>query len=227
MSEGDGAARYVKTEFLARLAHELRGPAGVTLGALAELEHAAGDPQRLSSLLAMARRGVERTLRTAERLERTAQLEAGTVEYAREPSDLRDLVSAAAASAELIERRKGVTVELQLPDTPARVLADGPWLKFALSELVNNALRHARAAVSVAVTREDSSFGVLVRDDGPGFSGPIPARFTVPSRRQGLALSLTLVRDIAAAHGGELVVEPPSEPAARGARVRIDLPAIS
>jgi signal transduction histidine kinase len=226
MSDGDDA-RYLKTEFLARIAHELRGPAGVTLGALAEMEHAAGEPAQVATLLGMARRGIERTLRTADRLERTAQLEAGRVDWAREPRDLGDLVRKGVARAEALERRKGVSVEVTVPDGPSRILGDAGWLEFAFAEVTGNALRHARSAVGVSLTREGQVLRVATRDDGPGFTAPMPARFAPPSRRQGLALSLSLVREVALAHGGELTVDESTDPPTPGARVVLTFPVAS
>lgn len=56
--------------FLERAAHDIRGPAGVTLGALSELEQSLGaeiTPAQ-SSLLSMARRGMKRVLAVADQL---------------------------------------------------------------------------------------------------------------------------------------------------------------
>src|SRR5690606_33938923 len=86
------SARYVRTELLERIAHELRGPAGVTLGALDEIERvlASVEGEDARALLLMARRGIRRILRTAERLTRTAQLEAGPVQLSSAHHDVRD-----------------------------------------------------------------------------------------------------------------------------------------
>src|SRR5689334_21052599 len=104
----DDTSRYLRTELLERIAHELRGPAGVTLGALDELEHALDDAQRDQHklLFAMARRGARRVLRTAERLTRTAQLEgSGIHAVPTAPTDLRGIVKQATEDAEAVEGR--------------------------------------------------------------------------------------------------------------------------
>ena len=227
---GDDAdqARYLRTDFLARIAHELRGPSGVALGALAELERAGGDPARTAALLQMARRGIERTLRTAERLERTAQLEADRVEWEREPCDLREIVRTAVASTELLERRSGVSVDSTVEGAPCTLLGDCAWLKAAVAELVSNAIRHARRAVTVTLRRRGAELVLRICDDGPGFSTPLEWRFASPSRRQGLALSLSLVRDVARAHGGQFTVERSDEATPLvGGRVELCLPCLA
>ena len=221
MGDEDGSTQYLRTDFLARVAHELRGPSGVALGALAELERAGGEPARSAALLQMARRGIERTLRTAERLERTAQLETGKVEWEREPCDLRDIVRTAVASTEALEKRSGIAVTVALAAPPCFILGDCAWLKAAIGELVSNAIRHARAAVQIDLTRRDAELVLAIHDDGPGFAAPIEWRFSSPSRRQGLGLSLSLVRDVASAHGGQFTVERGETP---GGHVQFVLP---
>lgn len=60
----------VGSDVLAHLAHDLRGSAGVILGALHELEVALGDGAREhEAMFAMARRGVARIAVTANRLQ--------------------------------------------------------------------------------------------------------------------------------------------------------------
>ncbi len=63
--------------FLERAAHDIRGPAGVTLGALSELEQSLGaqiTPAQ-TSLLSMARRGMKRVLAVADQLTRVVDSE--------------------------------------------------------------------------------------------------------------------------------------------------------
>jgi len=134
----EDVSRYLRTELLERVAHELRGPAGVTLGALDELEHTLGpdvvEQNRL--LFAMVRRGAKRVLRTAERLTRTALLESDTPHITPVPSDLRGVLRQAVTDAELVEARSSVRLQLHMPSDPVSCAADGGWLSVVVSELV-------------------------------------------------------------------------------------------
>lgn len=223
---GADAERYLKTEFLERIAHELRGPAGVTLGALDELDLALGsDSARVANLIAMARRSVQRVLRTAERLQRTAQLESGDIEWQHERRDLRDVVRAAVLQVEGIEARKGVTVSVTLSEEPCVADVDVGWVTSAITELLLNAIRNAKTKAEVSTSRVDGEVRISVRDDGPGFSGPTVGRFKPTGRRQGLGLSVSLVNDVASAHGGRFIVEEPTSPEEKkGARVHLTFP---
>jgi signal transduction histidine kinase len=227
---GDGRAveqAYVRTEFLERVAHELRGPSGVTLGALEEIEHALGDRAgELALLFAIARRGVRRVLHTAERLQRTASLERHEVAWAPAPVDLRTTLQQAVRDAELLESRRGVTVVVSLPDAPCTAWVDGAWMSLALAELVMNAIAHAKKVVSVGAALGANGVVISITDDGAGFVGTPPARFEPPRELRGLGLSLPIARDVVLALGGELVLDAPkpADSGAQGAQVRIVIP---
>lgn len=82
--------------FLLRMAHELRGPAGIIQGSLTELEAALGqEAEQYQKLFAMARRGVARVTRTAALLEQTGRLAAGSAaEPARDEPDRTEVLAA-------------------------------------------------------------------------------------------------------------------------------------
>lgn len=202
---GLDAARYLRTELLERIAHELRGPAGVTLGALDELEHALDGAQieQNKVLLAMARRGARRVLRTAERLTRTAQLEAGS-QIVKAPADVAALVAHAIGDAELIEGRSSVRVKTCLPAEPCVAEVDSTWLSLALGELVSQAIRCARRHVEVTIKPEDGAIVVSVEDDRTAVMDAPSARFVSLADRRDAALGWPLVCDVAKAHGATL-----------------------
>ncbi len=229
--DSEGSARasdYVRTEMLERIAHELRGPAGVTLRALEEMELALGDDaQKIANFFAMARRGARRVLRTADRLSRTAQLVSRDVTFSRDPVDIKAVLQNAVRDAELVETRKGISVVLTLPSEPCPAAIDSAWMSAAVAELVVNAIAHARKVVTVDAKCDARGVVISVTDDGPGFAGPIGERFTAPRERRGLGLSLAIVQDVAAAHGGEFVVDArkADDPIdTRGATVRLRIP---
>lgn len=217
---------YLQTDFLDRVAHELRGPAGVALGALEELEHSlpAEHAETVMALLTMARRGIRRVLRTADNLHRAGQLEGQRVEWTRAPSDLHEILRSAARDAEALESRRGIRVHIEAAPEPCIVNCDAAWLGTALGELVMNAIRHAKRTASVRIVLEPDFVRIVVSDDGRGFSSEPIARFERPSERRGLGLSIPMVRDVMRAHAGELSIERSDDPEMPGARVVLSLP---
>jgi signal transduction histidine kinase len=195
-----------------------------------ELALEPGQIERLRSLFLMARRGVGRVLRTADKLNRAGQLAGARVEWAKTAHDVRMLVRDAAREAEELEARRGIVVAITVPDAACLAVVDDDWLTAAVGELVINAIRHAQKAVSVEMRVDDDAVEIVVMDDGPGFIGPTVDRFEEPPDRRGLGLSLPLARDVATAHGGALTVIPrgaagdDAGAGARGARVVMALP---
>ncbi|MEU4995973.1 ATP-binding protein [Streptomyces sp. NPDC021622] len=124
---------------------------------------------------------------------------------------------------------------LELPSRPVMVRGDRAHLNRLLSNLVDNARRHAVTTVRVCAQLHDDTgqVSVEVADDGPG----IPAddrervfdRFTRLDEARtrhdgGTGLGLAIARAIATAHGGTLTAEAPVGPL-HGARLVLRLPA--
>ncbi|MDI9831128.1 HAMP domain-containing sensor histidine kinase [Streptomyces sp. KAU_LT] len=185
--------------FVADASHELRSPiaslrtqleVGAAHPGLLDLEGAVADTVRLQTL--------------AADLLLLARLDAG-----ERPGDARfDL---GALVREHAEDRAGVTV------TAAAVPVAGSRAQVGrvLTNLLDNALRHARSAVTVGVRAEGEWAVVSVADDGDGVPEAdrerIFERFVrldeARSRDDGGAgLGLAIARDVAVRHGGTLTV---------------------
>jgi two-component system sensor histidine kinase BaeS len=98
-----------------------------------------------------------------------------------------------------------------------------------LVNLVANAVRHTDAGgrVSVEVASSESDAVLTVADNGEGIPadelGRVFDRFHRRSDSGGSGLGLTIVRDLAAAHGGTVEVESDGIPG-HGSRFRVRLP---
>jgi signal transduction histidine kinase len=144
-------------------------------------------------------------------------------------------VDLAALATEEAGRGRRVPVTVDLPpgrDPDVYVVAGvASRLERSLTNLVDNACRHAGSAVRVSLSRQGRRVRVIVDDDGPGI-GPadrerIFERFTrlddSRARDQGGAgLGLAVVRSIVTRHGGQVWAD---ESPLGGARFTIELPA--
>jgi signal transduction histidine kinase len=90
------------------------------------------------------------------------------------------------------------------------VCADPLRAEQALSNLVENALRHGAGTVTLSAACHDGTVELHVTDGGPGFPEDFLAvafeRFSRPDAGrsvEGAGLGLSIVRSIARAHGGE------------------------
>ncbi len=213
----DSPESYLRTELLDRIAHELRGPAGVTLGALDELERLLGDngTEESRALLSMARRGARRVLRTAERLTRTAHLESGPAAFVTALLDVRELVVRAAREAEQIEGRSAIRVNVDMSDKPCVAHVDASWMSAALEEVFAQAIRCARKCVLIRVRSESGVVRISAEDDRSVNVEISSARFLSLRDKRDCALGWPMATDVARAHDGELVVSPVVDEAER------------
>ncbi|MFF2203540.1 sensor histidine kinase [Streptomyces sp. NPDC058145] len=104
---------------------------------------------------------------------------------------------------------------------------DARWLRPALSNLVDNALRHGEGTVRIAATVHEGVVSVCVTDEGPGFTPDfLPRAFDRFTRAEtsrtsdGSGLGLVFAHAVATAHGGTAH----AENAGNGAAVTLRLP---
>jgi signal transduction histidine kinase len=171
-----------------------------------------------------------RMQRLVEQLLLLTRADEGAVARAPRAVDLDDLALTEARRV----GRTGVRVDTSAVRA-GRVLGDPTALGQVVRNLVDNAARHARSGVSVAVAEEAGRDGstdvvLVVDDDGPGV--PPEQRERVFERfvrldearardAGGSGLGLAIVKEIAGAHGGSVVAE--ASPSG-GARFVVRLP---
>lgn len=225
---GDERSLHLRTQFLRRVAHDIASPTGVAMTVLEELAGESARPE----LVAMGRRGLRRLLRLAEQLALAADLEAGALTPDTALEDLRALAKEALDQAVGIDGRRDITTSCTLPEEKLTADVDRRLVRSIVREVIGNALRLASSRVLVEVDSLNGSAIIRVSDDGPGFSNEslstLGQRFTPRAAIRGLGLSLSMAKDVLAAHGGDLHVEtsslPPGRRGARGAAVVITLP---
>jgi signal transduction histidine kinase len=215
------AAVEQQRRFASDASHDLRSPITAIRTQVEEsLLHP--DQAHWSSTARAVLAGIDRLEAIVSDLLTLARLEAGAGR-ADDRVDLSELVG-----SELARRAPltGVAADLQ-----PGVLVCGDRLELArlLTNLVDNAARHATSTVTVSVRREGGTAVLDVTDDGPGI--PPDQREIVFQRfarldaarakdKGGTGLGLAIARQTAHRHGGELNVED-SE---RGARLVLRIP---
>jgi signal transduction histidine kinase len=145
------------------------------------------------------------------------------------PTDLGPML------AELCESLAGVHpgVALAAPGAegaPISLAVEPRLSRRAVSNLIVNALRHARSRVEVTVEPDAEAVRIHVDDDGPGIPAADRERIFEPFIRlhdertqgsRGFGLGLAIVRQIAEVHGGSVTALTSQ---LGGARLRLSLP---
>ncbi|MFI5625562.1 ATP-binding protein [Nocardioides sp. NPDC051685] len=192
----DGLQR--ERRFVADASHDLRTPLALIL---TEIELALArprTPEELRLALSSVDDEVRRLIALAEELLERAGSGDLALPIESRPVDLVDL------AARVVERFRVAAgsrcIELAAP-RPVEVLGDATRLDRALSNLVDNAIRHGAGDIEVAVVGGPDGSVVTVTDEGDS----LPQDFWPRSADPGLGL--TIVREIARAHGGSVDVE--------------------
>jgi heavy metal sensor kinase len=205
-----------KRRLVADASHELQTPIAVMRTEL-DVSLASGTlPADAIEVLESAREETDHMARIVRNLLTLARFDEGTLQLLRQSVDLRALSAEVVGSLSTLAKERGVTV-VALGDV-AEVSADPEYLRVALVNLVENAIKYSGAGSSVAVETclTDAGATVSVIDDGPGIpEDALPNLFdrfyrVDRSRAQengGSGLGLAISREIAEAHRGSLEVE--------------------
>lgn len=197
----DAALRH-EQRLSAEIAHELRTPlSGVRARGELALAEGSQDSER--------REAIESMLRGTDRME--AAIDA-LLTSARPPGppgtcDPHDPLLKAVEGVD----GGGVEVSLSGPPREALVHADADLVLQAAKPLIENAVRHARANVTVWLEPSAGGVTVVVADDGPGLREADAKRIFEPGvslRDGGGGLGLSLARRVARACGGEVLAAP-------------------
>jgi signal transduction histidine kinase len=214
-------------QFVSDASHELRSPiasirqhaeVAVTHPETTELdEFAAGVLDQISVLQGLV-----------DDLMLLTRIDEGTLRLRREQLDLDDLVLREAARA----RATNPELRVDISHVGAgRTRGDATTLDRLIRNLSDNAARHARTTVAIGLTETDGRVVLTVEDDGEGIAPTERSRVfdrfvRLDEARDrdsgGSGLGLSIVREIATAHGGDVRV---TDGELGGARFEVTLPA--
>jgi PAS domain S-box-containing protein len=222
-----------KDEFLATLAHELRGPLAPLRNMLEIIKRAEGN----GTLLQQARDTMERQLRQMVRLVDDlldmSRISRNKLELRKERIELASVVQHAVEMCRPLAQCAKHEITVTFPPEPIYVNADPVRLAQVFSNLLNNSCKYTEPEGRIGLTaeRQGSDVVVTVEDNGTGIPPEMLSRifemFTQVDRsleraHGGLGIGLTLVKRLVELHGGR--VEAFSEGPGRGSKFEVRLP---
>jgi CheY-like chemotaxis protein/nitrogen-specific signal transduction histidine kinase/HPt (histidine-containing phosphotransfer) domain-containing protein len=214
------ASNRAKTEFLAKISHDIRTPLNAILGS-ADLLSQTPLSFDQGEYVNIFQRNCRRLVALINDFLDFSRIEAGAVRLERAPFQIRVTVDDAVATFREAAGRKGITLGVEIdPAVPAWALGDPLRIQQVLVNLLSNALKFTtsgRVDVNVKVLSAASAGDKLrfeVCDTGPGIrledQDKIFARFVqllnqTPGQR-GTGLGLTICRDLVELMEGEVGV---------------------
>ncbi|HUC60291.1 MAG TPA: ATP-binding protein [Streptosporangiaceae bacterium] len=213
--------RLAKT-LVAAVSHDLRAPLArikASSSTLADAEFEI-DPQTRLNLAALIDKQADRLAELVQNLLDMSRIQAGVLQPRRTATSLTELV--AGVIGDLTPALRGHAVELSLADDLPLVDIDVTLITRVLTNLLENAIRHAPKGTQITVgagRSEPAAVLVFVADQGPGVS---PERreevFGLLARRDsdaGAGLGLSIAKTFVEAHGQRIWVEDAPDGGAR------------
>jgi signal transduction histidine kinase/CheY-like chemotaxis protein/HPt (histidine-containing phosphotransfer) domain-containing protein/CHASE3 domain sensor protein len=209
-----------KTEFLAKISHDIRTPLNAILGSADLLSQTSLNPDQ-AEYVSMFQRNCRRLVALINDFLDFSRIEAGAVHIEIAPFRIRETVEDAVATFREAAARKGIVLAVEIdPAAPQCALGDCLRIGQVLVNLLSNALKFTSAGridVNVKVTSAASAADKLrfeVCDTGAGIAlehqDKIFARFVqLPNQsagQRGAGLGLTICRDLVALMEGEIGV---------------------
>lgn len=236
IQEAERAAEQSRRQLVAFVSHDLRTPlAGIRALSEAIADGVVGGDEVRTE----ARRIEQETIRLSEMVDdlfEMAKINAGAVSAPYDRVALDEVVDDVRNTHRITAERAGVTLEVDLPARPVRVIGSDRALVRVLSNLVANAIAHTPAGgtVRISVGADHNGAWARVDDTGVGIdAADLPRVFDVAYRGSnhrvprsdsslpsGSGLGLAIAAGLIRAHRGTLS----ARNLAHGARFEIRLP---
>ncbi len=202
----------LKDDLTALLVHDLRNPLTAVKGAFQLLEENVVEQDR--DIFRLGKNALDRVMAAVDDLLKVRLLEQGKLTLERVPTvvseltaNVIDVLQAAALDGKVeVKQSESGDTSMEL---------DAKLVRRALENLLINAFRHTQESVDVAVIGDEKAVTIVVADRGPGvpdfLKGELFDMFgslalQKAGGRRGHGLGLYLVKLVANAHGGSVVV---------------------
>ena len=232
-SERQARLAAMKTGFVSAVSHELRAPIGALRLMAESLEReTVADPAKQKDYFRLIVQECRRLSTLVENVLDFSRMDSGRKQYYFLRTDLTPLLERAAALMEPIAAERHVALTVTPPAEELHPRWDAQAVEQALVNLLDNAIKHSPESAVVAVTVEalDGLVRVWVTDDGPGIPVEEQTRIfdlfyrhgsELRRETKGAGIGLAIVKHVAEAHGGRVIVE--SEPG-KGSSFALELP---
>ena len=220
--------------FNANVAHELRTPLAILQGENEIALRSESLSEEIRSVLISNLEELDRLTRIVNDILTLSEAEAGSQVLAKSPINLKPLIGDLTEQMQLLAMERNILIEV--PDLPDAVVeADDLWMRRAILNLLDNAIKYSRdgGKIQVSVQNDAVKTRIGIRDDGIGISGrDLPHIFdrlyrADPARNRnngGAGLGLALVKWVVEAHNGKITVASELE---QGTVFQIELPLYS
>jgi signal transduction histidine kinase len=207
-----------KDEFLAMLAHELRNPMAAISSALGIMRLKNDEPPAVDRARIIIERQSQQLGRLVDDLLDVARFTQGKIVLRLEPVNVRDIARRAIDTTAPLVAEKGHTLHVQADAAAIWATADPTRLEQMITNLLTNAAKYTdpNGRIRLDIRTEAEEVLVRVTDSGIGiapamlqhvFEPFVQIGPTLERSHGGMGIGLTLVKRLAALHGGAAEVD--------------------
>ena len=218
MAESLAKTEYMRSSFLANVAHDLRTPMTSISGFIDGIVDGAIPPEKQPYYLNLIADEIRRLSRLVSNLLDLSRMEAGNRKFEKTPFDICETARIIILTFESKIDSKHLNVEFDAPDERLYVFSDKDAIHQVLYNLCENAVKFSYDGGLYKITIKDvgNSVEVSVYDEGIGISSEdlphIFDRFYKSDKsrgldRSGVGLGLYIVKSICDALGAQIYVE--------------------
>ncbi len=227
----------LKTEFLSLAAHQLRSPLTAIRGYTSMLlDGSFGNvDEKQKEAINRVFESATHLSKVVEDLLNVSKIEAGGMKYEMAPFDLEKAVRDLATDLSVTAQKKGLALTFTTDNkAPYTVNGDMEKIRQVVLNLIDNSIKYTMSgSITVTLTKDDAAkkYRVAITDTGMGISAEEKEKLFQKFSRgaggktntSGSGLGLYLAKQIAEAHGGEVVIDSPGE--GKGSTFTIELKA--
>ena len=217
-------ANAAKSDFLARMSHDIRTPINGILGLIEMSDKCPGDTARLAENRKKGRNAAAHLMSLVNDVLDMSKLESGEVVLSQEPFDLNELLDTCQdmIASQAVERNVTVIRKTRKPLEHPYVLGSPVHVRQLLTNILSNAVKYNRPGGSVLLGAEEIGrneeqilFRFTIEDTGVGMSEEFQKRMFEPftqecsgsrGRYSGTGLGMAIVKKLVDKMGGGITV---------------------
>jgi two-component system phosphate regulon sensor histidine kinase PhoR len=209
----------VRRDFVSSVSHELRTPLASIKGYTETLlEGAMNDPLHATAFLNIILQESEQLTALINDVLDLSKIESGKIDYTFGPVDVKAQIDKTVAMFSQAASKKGVLVDMAIPDGLPPVMADSNYFDIVMRNLVDNAIKYVdekQGRIRISAYLNDHNLLIEVQDNGIGIPQADLDRiferfYRVDKARSrqlgGTGLGLSIVKHIVLAHKGKIEV---------------------
>lgn len=218
------AANHAKTDFLARMSHDIRTPINGIMGMLDIAEKNTEDPVKIQDCLSKMKKASWHLLQLVNDVLDMSKLESGHMELGQESINLEKLLEICVSIIEGQAEECGLKLNVDFkPLSHPYLIGSELYINQIIVNILGNAVKYTNpggevlfAAEEIAFDGKNATFCIQVQDNGIGMSQEFLEHIFEPfaqeelgarSTYQGTGLGMSIAKALVDKMGGKLMVE--------------------